>query len=110
MQTSNRFFDDLARMAGGAASAMTGLKAEIEGLVRQQIERLLSEMHLVPREEFEAVKAMAAKARAEQEALARRVAELEARPARPGPARATTARKPRAGAARTTRPRAKPKT
>jgi hypothetical protein len=79
MQTSNRILDDLARVAGGAASALTGIKAEVETLVRQQVERFMGDMDAVPRDEFDAVKAMAAKARAEQEKLEARVADLEAR-------------------------------
>lgn len=79
MQTRSRVFDDLAKVAGGAVSALTGIKAEIEVLVRQQIERLLVEADMVPRDEFDAVKAMAAKARGEQEKLERRVRDLEAR-------------------------------
>ena len=82
MQTSNRFFEDLARVAGGAASAMTALKEEFEGMVRQQFERYMDRMDLVPREEFEAVKDVASRARAEQEALEQRVAALEAKLAR----------------------------
>ncbi|MBM3572417.1 MAG: accessory factor UbiK family protein [Alphaproteobacteria bacterium] len=77
MQTDNRLFDDLARMAGGAMGAVAGLKAEFESLIRQQFERLIGGMDLVRREEFDAVQAMAAKARADQEALERRVAALE---------------------------------
>ena len=88
MQTRNRVFDDLAKVAGGAVSALSGIKAEVEILVRQQIERLLVEVDMVPRDEFDAVKEMAAKARGEQEKLERRVRDLEARlgvkaPARP---------------------------
>lgn len=79
MQTQNPFFDDLARMAGGALGALSGLRAEVEQLVRQQMERLMAGADLVPREEFEAVRDMAAKARTEQEALAARVADLEAK-------------------------------
>ncbi len=79
MQTSNRFFDDLAKMASGAASTVVGVRQEIEALVRQRIERLVADFDLVRRDEFEAVKAMAANARAEQERLERRVAELEAK-------------------------------
>lgn len=82
MQTNNRFFDDIARVANGAMGAAAGLRTEIEGLVRDRMQRLLSDMDLVRREEFEAVKAMAAKARSEQEDLAARVAALEARLAR----------------------------
>ncbi|MDR3438477.1 accessory factor UbiK family protein [Telmatospirillum sp.] len=77
MQTDNRLLDDLARMAGGALNALTGMKTEIESLVRQQIEHFVGNLHLVTREEFEAVQSMAAKARDEQEALAIRVAALE---------------------------------
>ncbi len=79
MQSQNRFFDDLARVAAGAAGAVSGVKGEIELRLRAQLERVLAGMDLVSRDEFEAVKAMAAKARAEQEDMARRVAELEAR-------------------------------
>ena len=77
MQTENRFFDDFARMAGGALGALTGLRQEIEARIREQLDRLVASMDLVTREEFEAVKAMAAKARAEQERLQTRVAALE---------------------------------
>ncbi|MTJ79934.1 MAG: accessory factor UbiK family protein [Telmatospirillum sp.] len=77
MQTDNRLFDDLARMAGGALNALTGMKTEVESLVRQQIEQLGANLRLVTREEFDAVQAMAAKARDEQESLALRVAALE---------------------------------
>lgn len=77
MQTDNRLFDDLARLAGGALNALTGLKTEIEGLVRQQMETFVGSLHLVTREEFDAVQALAAKARDEQEGLAIRLRELE---------------------------------
>ena len=77
MQTRGRIFDDLAKVAGGAVSTLSGVKAEIEGLARQQIERLLVNADLVPRDEFDAVKAVAAKARSEQEALEIRVRTLE---------------------------------
>ncbi len=82
MQTSNRILDDLARVANGAVSTLTGMKDEIDGLVRQRMERVLAGADLVPREEFEAVKAVAAKARSEQEKLEARVAQLEAQIAR----------------------------
>ena len=78
MQTENRLFDDLARVASGAINTLGGLREEIELRVKERLERLAGEMDLVSREEFDAVKAMAAKARAEQTALAVRVAELEA--------------------------------
>jgi BMFP domain-containing protein YqiC len=85
MQSQNRFFDDIARVAGGAMGALSGVRGEIEARFRDQLERVLAGMDVVSREEFEAVKAMAAKAREEQEILARRVAELEARLAGPRP-------------------------
>ncbi len=79
MQSQNRFFDDLARMAAGAAGALTGVRGEIEARFRDQLERVLAGMDLVSREEFEAVKAMAAKARDEQEILLDRIEALETR-------------------------------
>lgn len=79
MQTENRLLDDLARVATGALGALTGVRDEIESRVREQFERILGRMNLVRREEFDAVQAMVAKARAEQEALEARVAQLEAR-------------------------------
>jgi len=77
MQSQNRFFDDLARVAAGAVGTLSGVRTEVESRLREQLERVLSGMDLVTREEFEAVKAMASKARTEQEDLAKRVAELE---------------------------------
>ena len=79
MQSQNRFFDDIARVAAGALGTLSGVKSEVESRLREQLERVLAGMDLVSRDEFEAVKAMAAKARSEQEDLAKRVAELEAR-------------------------------
>ncbi|RJF86738.1 accessory factor UbiK family protein [Oleomonas cavernae] len=79
MQTENRLLDDLARLATGAMGALQGVRQEADGVVRQLVERFVADMQLVPREEFEAVKAMAAKARAENEALAERLASLEAK-------------------------------
>lgn len=77
MQSQNRFFDDLARVAAGAMGTLSGVKSEVESRLREQLERVLAGMDLVSRDEFEAVKAMAAKARAEQEDLAKRLEELE---------------------------------
>ncbi|MCH8090839.1 MAG: accessory factor UbiK family protein [Proteobacteria bacterium] len=78
MQINNRFLDDLARVASGALGVAAGVKGEVEALLRQRFERILTDMDLVGREEFEAVKAMAAKARAEQERLAEKLALIEA--------------------------------
>ena len=79
MQSQNRFFDDLARVAAGAMDALSGVRGEVETRLREQLERVLAGMDLVSRDEFEAVKAMSAKARAEQEDLAKKVADLESR-------------------------------
>ena len=78
MQTDNRILDDLARVASSAMGAAGGVKGEFETLVRRQFERVLATMDLVSRDEFDAVKEMAAKARSEQEALQLRVEQLEA--------------------------------
>lgn len=78
MQTSNRFLDELAKLATNAAGAARGFQQEVEAIVRGQAERLISQMDLVNRETFEAVKAMVVKAREENEALAARVTALEA--------------------------------
>jgi len=78
MQTTGRFFDDIARVASGAAGALSGVKDEVEALVKHRMERILADMDLVPRDEFEAVKEVAATARAEQEKLEARIAALEA--------------------------------
>jgi len=78
MQTKNRIFDDMAKVASGAASTFSGLKDEVDAMIRQQIERVMSEMDVVPRDEFEVVKAMASKARSEQDALITRICDLEA--------------------------------
>jgi BMFP domain-containing protein YqiC len=78
MQSQNRIFDDLARVAGGALGALTSLKDEIEAMIRDRLERFMADGNFVRREEFDVVKAMAAEARAEQERLAQRVAVLEA--------------------------------
>jgi BMFP domain-containing protein YqiC len=79
MQSQNRFFDDLSRVASGALGTLAGVKGEVESRLREQLERVLAGMDLVRREEFEAVKEMAAKARAAQEDLEKRLAVLEAR-------------------------------
>ena len=108
MQTDNRFLDDLARVATSALGTLQGVRDEMSALVRQQVERVIGGLDMVSREEFDAVKAMAANAREENEAQAARIAELEAeagiappagvgRKRRPGKRttrRSTTARTP----------------
>jgi BMFP domain-containing protein YqiC len=86
MQTRNRFFDDAARLAGGAAGTFAGIRREVEALVRQQMERVLSSMDFVTRDEFDAVREMAIRARTEQEAMAIRLAELEEKASKSKPA------------------------
>lgn len=77
MQTDHRFFDDLARAAGGAMGALNGMRGEVETLFQQRLERVISDMNLVTREEFETVEAMAIKAREENLALQSRLDALE---------------------------------
>jgi BMFP domain-containing protein YqiC len=74
-----KFFDDLAGVAGGALSAVAGLREEISALVRARVEEALRRLDLVRREEFDAVAELAARARAQAAALEARVAALEAR-------------------------------
>jgi BMFP domain-containing protein YqiC len=87
-QTTGRFFDELGKLITDAAGAAEGVRKEIESVVRAQAERVLHDLDVVQREEFEAVKAMAQKAREENERLKERIAELEAalakRPAKKG--------------------------
>ncbi|HLI13063.1 MAG TPA: accessory factor UbiK family protein [Alphaproteobacteria bacterium] len=77
MQVDNRLFDDVARLMNGALGSLAGFKNEVDALIRQRLERLLADMALVHRDEFEAVKAVAANARAAQEALEEKVERLE---------------------------------
>jgi BMFP domain-containing protein YqiC len=77
-QTTGRFFDEHGKLITDAAGAAEGVRKEIEGVVRAQAERVLRDLDVVQREEFEAVKAMAQKAREENERLKERIAELEA--------------------------------
>jgi len=79
MQTRNPLLDDLARVLGGAMGTMGGMRESMEARVKDRLSQLLAGMDLPSREEFEAIKAMAAKARAGQEALEAKLADLEAR-------------------------------
>jgi BMFP domain-containing protein YqiC len=83
-QTDNPFLDSLAKAFTEAAGMAQGVKTEIDTFVKQRLERLVAEMDFVPREEFDAVKAMAARAREENEALSARLASLEAQLKRQG--------------------------
>jgi BMFP domain-containing protein YqiC len=77
-QTTGRFFDELGKLLTGAAGAADGVRKEVESVVRAQAERVLRDLDVVQREEFEAIKAMAQKAREENESLRERIAKLEA--------------------------------
>ena len=77
MQTRNRFFDDLAKVANSAVGTVAGMKDEIEQLVRHRVEKFIDGMNLVTREEFDVVQAMIAKSREEQEKLRIKIVELE---------------------------------
>ena len=78
-QTSNRFFDEVARLMNDAAGVASGVRREFDTVMRAQAERILRELDVVQREEFEAVKEMARLAREENEALKARIAVLEAK-------------------------------
>lgn len=78
VQTTNRFFDEVARLMNDAAGAAQGVRREFETLFRTQAERILRDLDVVRREDFEAVKEMARIAREENETLKTRVAALEA--------------------------------
>lgn len=82
MESRNRLFEDLAKLAGSAAGSLSGLKDEIEARARERLEDFAERLDLVTRDDFEAVLAVVAKAREEQEKLEKRVAELEAQIAR----------------------------
>jgi BMFP domain-containing protein YqiC len=78
-QTSNRLLDEFAKLMTDAAGVAQGMRREVETAVRSQAERFLGDMNIVQREEFEAVRDMAARARSENEVLRRRLDVLEAR-------------------------------
>jgi BMFP domain-containing protein YqiC len=78
-QTSNRFFDEIGRLMNDAAGAAQGVKREVDTVVRNQAEKILRDLDIVKREEFEAVKDMARLAREENEALKARISALEAK-------------------------------
>ncbi len=87
MQTENRFFDDLAKMFNGVAGTVAGMGREAEAATRERMREWIGGMDFVSRDEFEAVKAMAAAARDEADALRARLDKLEvAAPGSPPPA------------------------
>ena len=78
-QTSSRFFDEMGRLMNDAAGVAQGVRREFDTLFRTQAERVLRDLDVVQREEFEAAKEMARLAREENEALKARIDALEAR-------------------------------
>ena len=102
MQSQNRMFDDLVKMVNGMAGTMAGMGREAETSMREKMREWVAGADFVGRDEFEAVKAMAAAARDENELLKARIAALEAKVAGP-PAGAATAQR------RSTKPKTEPK-
>ena len=104
MVPNRRRLDDIAKIATSAVGILQGAGREAEGLMRIRVERLLDRMDLVTRDEFDAVKAMAAAAREENAALKERIAALEAAtkpaPRRTARTKSTTKAKPRAKSAK----------
>jgi BMFP domain-containing protein YqiC len=77
--TSSRFFDEIAKLMTNATGAAQGVRKEVDSLVQAQVERVLNNVNVVKREEFDVVRDMVEKARAENERLAKRIAELESK-------------------------------
>ena len=108
MQSENRFFDDLAKMVNGVAGTVAGAGREAEAAMRERAKEWVGRMDFVSREEFEAVKQMAATARAEAEALKARLDKLEGASKPAAAPKAAAAPKPAAKPAAKSAPR-KPK-
>lgn len=79
MQSRNKFLDDVSQLMTNAAGVAQGARAEAETAMRSMVDRFLADQNLVTREEFDAIREMAIKAREENDALAARIAELEAK-------------------------------
>ncbi len=99
MQSQNRIFDDFAKLINGAAGTIAGVGREAEAATRERAREWIGGLDFVSRDEFDAVKDMAAKARAEVEALTRRLDVLEGRRAAKGSAAPKKPRKAPPGAA-----------
>ncbi len=95
MQTRNPFFDEFAKLATGAAGVAQGVGEEARSFWRSQVERIIADMDMVRRDEFDAVKDLAAAARTEVDVLKARLDALEAGPksATPSAPKATVSRK-----------------
>lgn len=98
MQSENKLFDDFVKMVNGFAGTMAGMGREAEGSAREKMREWIAGADFVGRDEFEAVKAMAAAARDENETLKARIAALEAKSGAPAAARRPPRPKPNAGA------------
>jgi BMFP domain-containing protein YqiC len=96
MQSQSKILEDMAKVASSAMGVAAGMRSEVEARFREQLERLLTQMDVVPREEFDAMKAVAVAAREAQEELSAQVAALEKRLAAIEKAQAA-AKKPAAG-------------
>jgi len=117
MQSDNKFIDDLTKVASSAVSTMFNVKKEADALVKQNLERMLGNTNAISREEFEAIKELAIRARSEQEKLEQRISELEnkiaiasiasARKAPEIKAKATASKKPRFAAKKPAKPKKK---
>ncbi len=105
-QSSTRFFDEFAKLMTNAAGAAQGARQEFDTLFKTQAERVLRDLDVVPREEFDATRDMAVKARVQNEALEKRIVELEKTIAQLTPKVKTPAKKARATASKTSRPKA----
>ena len=92
--TSSKFFDEVAKLMTNAAGAAQGVRNELDTLVKSQVERVLGDLDVVQREEFEAVRAMAQKAREENDTLSARIAELESKLTETAKPKKTAAKKP----------------
>ena len=103
MQSENRLFDDFVKMVNGVAGTMAGAGREAESAMRERMREWVGGVDFVGRDEFEAVKAMAAAARDENEILKARIAALEAKVAGP----AAGAKRAGAGAAKAPKPERK---
>ncbi|MGF7161770.1 hypothetical protein FHS85_003411 [Rhodoligotrophos appendicifer] len=113
---SSRIFDEMAKMFGTAASAAQGLRGEVDNLIRSQAERILGDLEVVQREEFDSVREMARLAREENQELRARIEALEKRLAEPVTANASRAavgepkRIPREAKAKTAKAKTTPDT
>jgi BMFP domain-containing protein YqiC len=107
MQSENKMFDDLVKMVNGVAGTMAGVGREAESSMRERMREWIGGVDFVGRDEFEAVKAMAAAARDENEILKARIAALEAKVGGPA-AGATKARASGPGSSKKPKPEAKP--